>query len=75
VLVAPRAILLPLDALWVQALVLVGEIVAVFTIVAGENDLFSRHTNSKAFRAFGAFSAYGALLCALSASNALSAVT
>jgi hypothetical protein len=43
VLVAPRAILLPLDALGVQALVLVGEIVAVLTVVAGENDFLSGH--------------------------------
>jgi hypothetical protein len=43
VLVAPRTILLPLDALGVQALVLVGEIVAVLTVVAGENDFLSRH--------------------------------
>jgi hypothetical protein len=34
VLVAPRAILLPLDALGMRALVLRGEVVAVFTLVA-----------------------------------------
>jgi hypothetical protein len=43
VLVAPRAILLPLDALGMQALVLVGEVVAILTVVAGENDFLSRH--------------------------------
>jgi hypothetical protein len=44
VLVAPRAILLPLDALGMQALVLVGEVVAVLAVVAGENDFLSRHS-------------------------------
>src|SRR5687767_10588821 len=44
VLVAARAILLPLDALRMQALVLVGEVVAVFAVVAGENDFLSRHS-------------------------------
>jgi hypothetical protein len=41
--VAARAILLPLDALGVQALVLVGEVVAILTGFASEDDFFSRH--------------------------------
>jgi hypothetical protein len=41
--VAARAVLLPLDALGVQALVLGGEVIAVFTIAACENDFVSRH--------------------------------
>jgi hypothetical protein len=41
--VAARAILLPLDALRMEALVLRGEIVPVFTIAAREDDLISRH--------------------------------
>jgi hypothetical protein len=41
--VAARAILLPLNALGVQALVLGGEVVAVFTIAARENDFVSWH--------------------------------
>jgi hypothetical protein len=43
VLVAPRAVLLPLDALGMQALVLGGEVVAVLALAAGENDFFARH--------------------------------
>jgi hypothetical protein len=43
VLVATRAVLLPLDALRMQALVLRGEVVAVLTVVASENDLVSWH--------------------------------
>jgi hypothetical protein len=42
-LVAPRTILLPLDALGVQALVLRREVVAILTLAARENDLVSRH--------------------------------
>jgi hypothetical protein len=42
-LVATGAILLPLDALGMQALVLHGEVVAVLTLAASENDLFARH--------------------------------
>jgi hypothetical protein len=42
-LVAAGAILLPLDALRVQALVLHGEVVAVLTLAASEDDLFARH--------------------------------
>jgi hypothetical protein len=43
VTVAPRAILLPLDALGVQALVLVGEVIAILAVAAGKNDFFARH--------------------------------
>jgi hypothetical protein len=42
-LVAARAVLLPLDALGMQALVLRGEVVAILTLATGENDLVSRH--------------------------------
>jgi hypothetical protein len=42
-LVAAGAILLPLDALRVEALVLHGEVVAILTLAAGENDLFAWH--------------------------------
>jgi hypothetical protein len=45
-LVAPRAILLPLDALRMQTLVLRGEVVPVLTLAAGENDLVSWHDTS-----------------------------
>jgi hypothetical protein len=44
-LVAARAILLPLDALRVEPLVLHGEVVAILTLAAGEDDLFARHEN------------------------------
>jgi hypothetical protein len=44
-LVAARAVLLPLDALRVEALVLHGEVVAILTLAAGEDDLFARHWN------------------------------
>jgi len=43
VAVAAGAILLPLDALGVEALVLVGEVVAVFAGLASENDFFAGH--------------------------------
>jgi hypothetical protein len=43
-LVAARTILLPLDALWMQALVLGGEVVPILTLAAGENDLVAWHT-------------------------------
>jgi hypothetical protein len=43
VLVAAWAILLPLDALGMQALVLRGEVVPVLTVAASENDFISRH--------------------------------
>jgi hypothetical protein len=42
-LVAAGAVLLPLDALRVEALVLHGEVVAILTLAAGEDDLFARH--------------------------------
>src|SRR4030095_10965880 len=42
-LVAARAVLLPLDALRVHATILRGEVVAVFAVVAGENDFVSAH--------------------------------
>jgi hypothetical protein len=42
-LVAAGAILLPLDALRVETLVLHGEVVAILTLAAGEDDLLSRH--------------------------------
>jgi hypothetical protein len=44
-LVAAGAVLLPLDALRVETLVLHGEVVAILTLAAGENDLFARHGN------------------------------
>jgi hypothetical protein len=46
VAVAAWAILLPLDALGVEALVLVGEVIAVFAGLASENDFFAGHTLS-----------------------------
>src|SRR6476661_4365621 len=42
-LVATGAVLLPLDALGMQALVLHGEVVAVLALAAGEDDFLSRH--------------------------------
>jgi len=42
-LVAAMTILLPLDALGMQALVLRGEVVPVLTLAAGEDDLVSGH--------------------------------
>jgi hypothetical protein len=44
-LVAPRAVLLPLDALRMQALVLRGEVVPILTVAARENDFVSGHCN------------------------------
>src|SRR5687767_9898410 len=41
--VATRAVLLPLDALRVEALVLRGEVVAILALAAGENDLVAGH--------------------------------
>jgi hypothetical protein len=41
--VAARAILLPLDALGVQALVLVGEVIAILADLASEDDFFAGH--------------------------------
>jgi hypothetical protein len=43
VAVATRAILLPLDALRMEALVLVGEVIAILAVAAGKNDFFARH--------------------------------
>jgi hypothetical protein len=43
VAIATRAVLLPLDALGVQALVLVGEVIAILAFTAGKNDFFARH--------------------------------
>jgi hypothetical protein len=45
VLVATRTVLLPLDALRMQALVLRGEVVAILTLAAGEDDFVSGHWN------------------------------
>jgi hypothetical protein len=42
-LVAAGAVLLPLHALGVQALVLGGEVVPILTLGAPENDLVARH--------------------------------
>jgi hypothetical protein len=42
-LVAPRAILLPFDALRVEALVLHGEVVAILALAAREDDFFPSH--------------------------------
>jgi hypothetical protein len=42
-LVAAGAVLLPLDALRMETLVLHGEVVAILTLAAGEDDLFARH--------------------------------
>jgi hypothetical protein len=41
--VAARAILLPFHALRVEALVLVGEVIAILAVAAGKNDFFARH--------------------------------
>jgi hypothetical protein len=43
VAVAARAILLPLDALRMEALVLVGEVIAILAVAAGKNNFFARH--------------------------------
>jgi hypothetical protein len=43
-LVAARTVLLPLDALGMEALVLRGEVVPILTLAAGENDLVAWHT-------------------------------
>jgi hypothetical protein len=42
-LVAARAILLPFDAFRMETLVLHGEVVAVLTLAASENDFFASH--------------------------------
>jgi hypothetical protein len=41
--VAARAVLLPLDALRVQALVLVGEVIAILADLARQNDFFASY--------------------------------
>src|SRR5688500_13231365 len=41
--VAAGAILLPLHPLGVESLVLAGEVVAILTIAAGQNDFVARH--------------------------------
>jgi hypothetical protein len=43
VLVAPWAVLLPLDALRMQALVLRGEVIPILALATGEDDLVARH--------------------------------
>jgi hypothetical protein len=43
VTIAARAILLPLDALRMEALVLIGEVIAILAVAAGKNDFFARH--------------------------------
>ena len=47
VLVATRAVLLPLDALRMQALVLRGEVIAILTLAAGEDDFVARHFDNR----------------------------
>jgi hypothetical protein len=42
-LVAARAVLLPLHAFRVEALVLHGEVVAILALATREDDLFPRH--------------------------------
>jgi hypothetical protein len=48
--VAAGAVLFPLDALGVQSLVLVGEVVPVFAGLASENDFFAGHCDFLAFQ-------------------------
>jgi hypothetical protein len=43
-LVAAGAVLLPLDALRMEPLVLHGEVVAILTLAAREDDLFPSHS-------------------------------
>jgi hypothetical protein len=43
VAIAARAILLPLDALRMETLVLIGEVIAILAVAAGKNDFFARH--------------------------------
>jgi hypothetical protein len=50
VLVATRAVLLPLHALRMETLVLRGEVVAILTLAAGEDDIFSCHDPLTAMR-------------------------
>jgi hypothetical protein len=42
-LVAARAVLLPLDALRVEALVLGREVIPILALATGEDDLVARH--------------------------------
>jgi hypothetical protein len=46
-LVATWAVLLPLDALRMQALVLRGEVIAILTLAAGEDDFVARHFDNR----------------------------
>ena len=46
VAVATWAILLPLHTLWVEALVLRGEVIAILTIAASENDFVAGHVKN-----------------------------
>jgi hypothetical protein len=50
VLVATRAVLLPLHALRMEALVLRGEVVAILALAASEDDVFSCHDLVTAMR-------------------------
>jgi hypothetical protein len=59
VAVAARAILLPLDALRVEALVLVGEVIAILAVTAGKNDFFARHEQLRLKRSAGSTPAWG----------------
>src|SRR5688572_13270792 len=47
VLVAPRAELLPLDALRMRALVLRGEVIAILAVAAREDDFVAGHGSKK----------------------------
>jgi hypothetical protein len=59
VAIAARAILLPLDALRVEALVLVGEVIAILAVAAGKNDFFARHEQLRLKRSAGSNPAWG----------------
>src|ERR1051325_9186003 len=51
-LVAARAVLLPLDALRMQPLVLGGEVIPILALATGEDDLVARHgADSRVIRA------------------------
>jgi len=43
VAIAAWTILLPLDAFRMEALVLIGEVIAILAVAAGKNDFFARH--------------------------------
>jgi hypothetical protein len=45
-LIASRAVLLPLDAFGMQTLVLRGEVIPILALAAGENDFVSWHGTS-----------------------------